>query len=119
MAKVVRLNAPASMRVTEMPKEEIERHVAGLADRALDLAGENRFVGVNAVALGQIAGDTTVWAQWTRACCGSRQRIDDYTDPVAEDYGITPGVLPESIARGHLESHFQVVELQGDDHVGG
>lgn len=117
MAKVFRLNAPDSMRLTEMPQEEIERHVAELADKALDVAGENRVVGVNAVAIGQTASDTEVWAQWTRACCSARQKIDEYEDPIAEDYGIQPGVLPESVARGHVESHFQVIALQGDDHV--
>lgn len=106
------------MRLTEMPKKEIERYVAEMADKALDLVGDNRVVGVNAVAIGQVARDATeVWAQWTRACCGSRPRIDEYVDPVAEDYGIPSGVLPETIASSHLESHFQVVELQGDDHV--
>jgi hypothetical protein len=106
------------MRLTEMPAEEIERYVAELGDRALDLAGDNRVVGVNAVSLGQLSSDVGVWAEWTRSCCGSRQRIDDYVDPTPEDYGIAEGVLPDALAGAHLESQMQVIQLQGDDHVG-
>lgn len=121
MARVIRLTAPNSMRLAEMSKDEISRQVSVLADRALRLAGDNKVVGVSAVSLGQVAkmGTVELWAQWTRSCCGSRQRIEDYADPTPEDYGIAEGVLPQSIAKTHVESSMHIVELQGKDHVPG
>jgi hypothetical protein len=117
MAKTYRLRAPEAMRLHEMPVEEIERYVTDLAGQALDQLPEGvRPSGVNAVALEslgpQAKADWLVWAEWTRACCDSRHRIDDFINPVVDDF-VAPDVkLMNEVAGQHVESQLRVQKLE-------
>jgi hypothetical protein len=112
--KTFQFRAPSSMKLHTMKAEEIERLVSTQADKALQAIPDTlRPVGVNAVTVDSITKGTAaaagVWAQWTRACCDKRQRIEDYTD-------ITPAEMLEiaqqrpEVAK-HIETDFSIQVL--------
>ncbi|HEY0549337.1 MAG TPA: hypothetical protein VGF13_07010 [Verrucomicrobiae bacterium] len=109
--KTFQFRAPVSMKLHTMKSEEIEKYVAQQVDVALKAIPETlRPVGVNAVTIDSIAkgtaADPGVWAQWTRACCDKRKRIEDYKD-------ITPGEMREiaqlrPVVAEHVETDFSI-----------
>lgn len=119
MAKVINLKAPKSFSLLKMGEAEVAKYVSEHADRTLaSLPDELRPVGVNRVSLGSNqAADPGVWAQWTRACCDRRSRIEDFTDPVRDDYNdaITP--LSGVKANTHIESQMVTYRLEDSRHV--
>ena len=66
-----------------------------------------RPVGVNMISVSQ-ARQTGGggWAEWTRACCGSRNLIDEYTDPSPEELEAAGRAYRPQQA--HIESTFTV-----------
>lgn len=103
------------MSLTDTPIEEIERYATDLAERGLELLGEGAPVRVNAVSIAQRAG-TEVWAEWTRACCGHRSQIEDFEDPVMDDFEIDALPLSGKMHGTHLESQLRTVRLEGPTH---
>ena len=82
MAKVFHVRAPDSLAVGKMDEAAINRHVEAEVGKVLSqFAQTARPVGVNMVSVSQLAGGGGGWAEWTRACCGSRHLIDEYTEP--------------------------------------
>jgi len=121
MAKVLNLQAPKSMSLREMRAEEVERYVSKLADDALDRGLEGlRPVGVNAVALGQRVPGTAaapgVWAEWTRACCNRRDMIEDFVDPVIDQFERDGSPVAQQLAGQHLESQMRIQTLEHPTH---
>jgi hypothetical protein len=114
MAKIINLKAPASMSLLKLSEAEVAKYVAEHADRSLKaLPKDLHPVGVNRVSLGSNPlADTEVWAQWTRACCDRRKRIEDFTDPVLEDYLTTPLSGIQVKANTHIESQMIVHRLE-------
>src|SRR5258705_5239771 len=108
MSKIVRFRAPQSMKLQSMNPKEIEQLVESEVSKAMaKIPHDSRLVGVNAVSVDAArATGGGGWAEWTRACCGSRNQIEEYTDPVREEM-----VALETAARSgnvHVESQFIV-----------
>lgn len=117
MAKILNLQAPKSMSLQKMGAEEVGQYVSKLADKALDGGLDDlRPVGVNAVALGQrIPGSTSepgVWAEWVRACCNRRDRIEDFIDPVIDQFEREGSPVAHQLAGEHLESQMRIQTLE-------
>jgi hypothetical protein len=106
MAKVFHVRAPKTMTLAKMDEASIYKLVEAEATKALkQMPQAARPVGVNAVMLSQI-GAGGGWAEWTRACCGSRNLIDEYVDPTPEELAVAG--LATRPAAAHIESQFTV-----------
>jgi hypothetical protein len=117
VARTLNLKAPDSIRLMEMGRQEVEKHVAEHAERVLDsLSDVARPIGVNAVSLNQTlpgtGADPGFWAEWTRACCGSRAKIEDFSDPVIEQFERPDSPVVKELAGEHLESQMRIQELE-------
>lgn len=117
MARILNLQAPESMELRKMQPEELERYVSKLADEALDrIPDDLRPVGVNAVALSQHLPGTQAqpgfWAEWTRACCDRRHLIEDFEDPVIEQFEREGSLVTRQLEGEHLESQLRVQMLE-------
>lgn len=102
------------MKLHAMEPKEIEKFVTTQASKALEGIPENlRPVGVNAVTVDSISKGTRaaagVWAQWTRACCDKRRRIEDYKDITPAEMREITQLRPE-ISK-HVETDFSVQEM--------
>jgi hypothetical protein len=114
MSSIVRLRAPESWALHKMHQQEIEKLVTAEAERMLDaMPTDLRLVGVNAVSVDQKAADVDVWAQWTRACCGSRARIEEFVDPVLGDISALTTTIKGATDQ-HFESHLTVQDNRFD-----
>jgi len=120
MAKKFNIRAPKSVKLHEMDEKEIQEMVKKEATRMLDsFPKEYRPIGVNAVTVESLVPgtrqDVGVWAQWERACCGSRDKIAEFTDPVINE--IEPGdtVMSEKLLNTHFESQMRVVRLENPE----
>lgn len=115
MTKYYQLRAPASMSLEKMSDPEIDKMVADQADRMLEaLPDELRPVGVQGVVLDSVKAGTAaapgVWAQWTRACCDKRKRIEDFREPITEEMMEAAKALrPASYE--HIESQLSIQTL--------
>ncbi len=118
MAKVFQLRAPDSMTLTDTPLEEVERYVTDMAERGLELLGDSVPIRVNAVSLAQQV-DVEVWAEWSRACCGHRSRIEEFEEPVITDFEIESLPISRRLHGTHLESQLRVIKLEGPSHQKG
>lgn len=108
MAKVFHVRAPASMSLATMNEKEIYKLVESEATNMLrQFPRQARPVGVNMVSVSQ-AGRAGVggWAEWTRACCGSRNLIDDYIDPSPEELELAGRTIRPQ--QTHIESNFTI-----------
>jgi hypothetical protein len=117
MARILSVRAPQSMELRRMKSEEIEKQVSAMADEALErLPKGANPVGINAVSLSQhIPGtnaDPGVWAEWTRACCNRRDKIDDFVDPVVDQFERPDSAVAQQIGAQHLESQLKIVHLE-------
>ena len=117
MAKILNLQAPKSMELRSMRSEEVEKYVSGLADEALErMPDDLRPVGINAVSLSQrmpgTGADPGFWAEWTRACCDRRDRIQDFVDPVIDQFERPGSPVIEQLHGEHLESQMRVQMLE-------
>lgn len=112
MAKMLNLKAPESMDLRKMEPSEIEKYVVEMAERAFEQMPEGvKPVGINAVSLSQEIEATELepgaGMMWERVCFKFRSRIEDFTDPVAEEFeredspiaGRRPGTRLESQMR--------------------
>jgi hypothetical protein len=108
MAKVFHVRAPKTMTLAKMDEASIYKLVEAEATKSLkQMPQAVRPVGVNAVMLSQIgAGGGGGWAEWTRACCGSRALIDEYTDPTPEELAAA-GLAARPVVK-HIESSFTI-----------
>ena len=108
MAKVFHVRAPASVTLDKMDEKEIQKLVETEATKLLaQFPRQVRPVGVNMISVSQAqAGGGGGWAEWTRACCGSRQLIDEYTDPTPEEMEAAGRAYRPQQA--HIESNFTV-----------
>lgn len=117
MAKILTLQAPKSMVLRDMRSEEIAKYVAKHADAGLEGMPDGvRPVGINAVALSQripgSASDPGFWAEWTRACCDRRSRIEDFTDPVIDQFERPDSPVAAMLHGEHLEMQMRVQMLE-------
>jgi hypothetical protein len=117
MARILNLQAPPSMELRAMRSEEVERYASRLADDALDRMPEGmRPVGVNAVSLSQVLPGTETepgfWAEWTRACCDRRDRIEDFINPVIEQFEREGSPVTRQLEGEHLESQMRIQMLE-------
>jgi hypothetical protein len=106
MAKIFHVRAPHTVKLASMSEQDITKLVEAEATKTLGAFPPNaRPVGVNSVRVSQDVGG---WAEWTRACCGSRNRIDEYVDPVRGDWE-APSALPGAPSPAeHIESSFKI-----------
>lgn len=116
MSKTLRIRAPKSMKLHAMSEREVEKYIAEEAGRMLDaMPRDIRPVGVNKVAIDSLvkgtAADAGVWAQWTRACCDKRDRIDDFVDPVMQEFDQEASLTRPELANEHVESQMRVQTL--------
>ena len=106
MAKVFHVRAPKSMTLAKMDEAAIYKQVEAEATKTLKAMPEGaRPVGVNAVMVSQL-GQAGGWAEWTRACCGSRNLIEEYTDPTPEELAVAG--LTARPAAAHIESSLTI-----------
>jgi len=107
MAKVFHVRAPKTMSLVKMDEASIYKLVEAEATKALkQMPQAARPVGINAVMLSQLGSGADGWAEWTRACCGSRTLIDEYVDPTPEELAVAG--LAARPAATHIESSFTV-----------
>ena len=94
------------------------------AESALDsLETGSRPIGINAVSLSQrlpgTAAEPGFWAEWTRACCDRRRVIEDFEDPLIEQFEREGSHVTRQLKGEHLESQLRVLELEHPtEHVG-
>jgi hypothetical protein len=117
VAKILNLQAPKSMQLRDMKSEEVASYVAKHADEALKrMPDDLRPVGINAVALSQripgTSSDPGFWAEWTRACCDRRAQIEDFTDPVIEQFERPGSPVTTQLHGEHLETQMRVQMLE-------
>jgi hypothetical protein len=123
MSKEYRVTAPASMAMHRMSASDIEDVIKEHSARMLDTMPEGfRPSGVNRVVLDSAArrigggggggGDWGGWAEWTRACCGSRALIDDFEDPLIDELEIAGSPVSMRLTGTHVESQMRIVELE-------
>ncbi len=119
MGKEYRFAAPESMQLHRMSAKEIEQTVRRHATEALERMPDGiRPSGVNRVVLDATStrrpgsGDWGGWAEWTRACCGSRTLIDDFDDPVISEIELAGSPVAARLSAAHFESQLRLVELE-------
>ena len=116
MSNEYRVRAPKSMQLRRMSPEQVAEYISERADKALDALGEFRPVAVNRVVVDELvpgdAADPGVWAEWTRACCSHRDRIEEFVDPIVDFLDPSGSTLLRQIGEQHVESQMRVVELQ-------
>lgn len=115
MAHVFQFKAPDSLELGRDPERDLEAYAKDMAERSLEVLGDNVPIGINAVSVAK--PDVEVWVQWTRACCDSRQRIEDFEEPVVADLDVAVTKLPVRMHNTHIESQLRTVRLEGADHV--
>ena len=107
MAKVFHVRAPRTMVLSTMDDKEIQRLVEAEAVRILAQFPEQaRPVGVNIVSVSQLPQGVGGWAEWTRACCGQRDLIDEYVDPSPEELELAGRPYRPQVT--HIETNFTV-----------
>jgi hypothetical protein len=127
MSQEYRITPPESMALERMSPQEIEGIVTEHASRMLGSMPDGfRPVAVNRVVLdraigrpGGGAGDWGGWAEWTRACCGSRAQIDDFQDPLINEIEVAGSPVMRRVGDIHVESQLRVVDLvDPETHIG-
>ena len=107
MAKVFHLRAPETVSLHKMDEKAIQKLVETEVGKVLEqIVKQARPVGVNMVTVSQMPRGADGWAEWTRACCGSRELIDQYVDPSPEDMEHAGRLYRPSV--DHIESTFTV-----------
>ena len=115
MSQLYKVKAAPSLRLKDMSEDEVTKLVSAQADEMLSALPKHlRASGVNAIQLessaAEIAG-TGVWAQWTRACCDRRRRIEDFVYPAdIEQLRIDPE-LGRKIKQDHFDTSFEVRQV--------
>jgi hypothetical protein len=94
-----------------MDEQEIRAFVEKQTSKMLEsIPSEIRISEVNSVQLEssvkQVQADG-VWAQWTRACCDRRRRIEDFINPVILELAVNP-LLEKAIHQDHFDSNFSI-----------
>jgi hypothetical protein len=121
MAKVIRIRAPKSMELRKMGAKEVEAQVSRMADQTLEHLPKDAVpVGVNAVSMGQMipgsAVEGGVWAEWTRACCDRRNLIEEFVDPVVDQFEIAATPFSAELGGQHVESQMRIIDLERPTH---
>ena len=115
MSKTVKFHNASGAPLHKMSEKEIRQLVIKQADKMLDsIPKEIRISGVNSVQLESSlkeAADIGGWAQWTRACCDKRNRIEDFTDPVIPELGILNPGLEKILHQNHFDSNLTIKQV--------
>ena len=111
-SRTIKLKNNRDVPLQQMKEEEIREMVIKQADTILAALPEDlRVAEVNSVQLEsnlkQVA-DTGVWAQWTRACCDRRKRIEDFVDPALNELRIDNPQVEHAVFQNHFDSNFSV-----------
>lgn len=117
MSRAISIRAPKSMELQKTSPEKIEKYVEELSEKALSaLPPDVRPVGVNMVKLDQIVAGTNlepgVWVEWTRACCGHRNRIDDFVMPSVDEIRHQESASLVQAGEQHAEVQLKVITLE-------
>jgi hypothetical protein len=117
MSRTLNLRAPASMKLGALKPAEVERYVSKLADDHLARVPDGlRASGINAAVLSQLTPGTNlepgVWVEWTRACCNRRDQIEDFVDPVIDQFEREGSPVLRELGGQHLESQMRVQTLE-------
>jgi 5'(3')-deoxyribonucleotidase len=115
MAKKFNIRAPKSVKLHEMKEAEIAEFVQKEAGKMLDqMPKEYRPVGVNAVSVDSIAPveeEWGVWAQWTRACNDRRPDIEEYIEPLVNEFDPDMLVMNERIQKAPFKSELRTIRV--------
>lgn len=107
MAKVFHVRAPTTVSLHKMDEKDIHKLVAEEVDKVMaHFPPSARPVGVSMVNVSQLPAGADGWAEWTRACCGKGNQIDEYVDPTPEE--IENAGRDYRPQRAHIESSFTV-----------
>jgi hypothetical protein len=119
MSKEYRVTPPESMPLEQMSPREIEGIVAEHATRMLESMPEgfrptavNRVVLDRAIGGGGGGGGDWGWAEWVRACGGSRALIDDFEDPLIDELEVAGSPVLRKVGGMHAESQLRIVYLE-------
>lgn len=113
MSKTFNFQATEKTILSKMDEHEIRKMVEKEADRFIESLPESvQLADVNSVQLRSSpreVADTGVWAQWTRACCGHRKNIADFTYPeIAELQTGFNANVEKKFKQDHFDSDFAV-----------
>lgn len=115
MSKTVKLHNASGIPLHRMSEEEIRELVTKLSEGILDsIPKVIRVAEVNSVKVESTlkeSADYGVWAQWTRACCDKRDRIEEFTDPSNEELGITNSSLEKAVHQNHFDSNLSIRQV--------
>jgi len=115
MLKTIKLKNASGKALHKMTELEIREMVMKQAERMLDsIPKEIRVADVNAVQLESSlkdAADGGVWAQWTRACCDKRNRIEDFTYPENPELIISNPGLEKAMFQNHFDSNLSIRQV--------
>ena len=120
VAREFRVRPPDSIAIHKMSSKEVaslvEKHAAR---RVRDFPESARPVGVNRVVLDSRFGgggsEIGGWAEWTRACCGSRELIEDWEDPLIDMIEREGSVLHAKLGSQGFESQMRIVEFENPE----
>ena len=119
MSKTIKFQNASGVALHKMSENEIRELVIKQADRMLEsIPHEIRIAGVNSVQLESSlkdAADIGGWAQWTRACCDKRNRIEDFTDPILPELAITDPGLEKLLHQNHFDSNLSIKQVTEEE----
>ncbi|MEM9001688.1 MAG: hypothetical protein AAGB24_15620 [Bacteroidota bacterium] len=115
MARTLKLNNTGKVPLSKMSEKEIRGMVIKQAEEMLDrIPKDLRVSQVNSIqlesSLSEIA-DVGAWAQWTRACCDKRNRIDDFINPVINELSVSDPLIEKNIFQDHFDSNFEIKQV--------
>jgi hypothetical protein len=115
MSKTIKLQNASGRALHTMSENEIRELVIKQADKMLSSIPDGiRISDVNSVQLESSlkeAADVGAWAQWTRACCDKRDRIEEFTDPVINELGISNPNLERVLHQNHFDSNLSIRQV--------
>lgn len=119
MSKTIKLQNASGIALHKMSENEIRQLVMKQADKMLDsIPKEIRVAGVNSVQLESSLKEVAEvggWAQWTRACCDKRNRIEDFTDPILPELGISNPALERVLHQNHFDSNLSIKQVTEEE----
>lgn len=115
MSRTLKFKNSGKRPLSQMSEEEISKMVIQQAEEMLNgLPNDLKVSDVNSIqlasSLGEIA-DFGAWAQWTRACCDKRNRIDDFINPVIDELAVFDPKIEKNIFQDHFDSNFEVKQV--------
>jgi hypothetical protein len=115
MSKTIKLQNASGKALHKMTENEIRELVIKQADKMLNsIPGDIRIADVNSVQLESSlkeAADVGAWAQWTRACCDKRDRIEEFTDPENIELAISNPKIERALHQNHFDSNLSIRQV--------